>query len=209
MKRQFIQFARIYSAIFSPFFATMMAFIWLFVFTRFSLMTTSYKLHMLFVVLMFTICIPRSSIFVFRRVNKWSHWQLSHREHRHMPYVLTLLSYVACVLLLYQTRSWAFFRGIILSAIVAQVVCFIINIWWKVSTHMVGMGGLVGMVVSFSIVFFFNPTYLLCILIFLSGLLGTCRMLLRQHSLSQVLVGFAIGFTCAMLSLVFRWSVHI
>ena len=186
-----------------------MAFIWLFVFTRFSLMTTSYKLHMLFVVLMFTICIPRTSILVFRRLNQWSHWQLSHREHRHMPYVLTILSYIACLLLLYQTRSWAFFRGILLAAIVAQLVCFIINIWWKVSTHMVGMGGLVGMVVSFSVIFFFNPTYLLCVLILLSGLLGTCRMLLRQHSLAQVVVGFVIGFACAMLFLVFRWSVHI
>ena len=63
------------------------------------------------IVVTFTIFIPLISINVFRRLNSWSHWQLSHREHRHMPYVLSLMSYGACLVLFIQMNTATFFRG--------------------------------------------------------------------------------------------------
>jgi membrane-associated phospholipid phosphatase len=33
--------------------------------------------------------------------------------------------------------------------------------------------------------------------------LGSARMILRQHSLSQVVGGFGVGFVCATLGIIF------
>lgn len=201
MNKRIIIIAKVVSALFSPFYAPVWAFLWLFFFSYLKLLSMPYKLLILGIVVMFTIVVPRLTINLFRRLNKLTHWQLSHREHRHMPYVLTLISYSACLLLFTRINTVMFFRGIIMSALAAQIICAIINVKWKISTHMVGIGGLVGMLISFSLLFFYNPIWPTCGLLILSGVLGTSRMILRQHSLAQVLTGFLVGFLCAQLFL--------
>ena len=49
----------------------------------------------------------------------------------------------------------------------------------------------------------FNPVWWLCLVFFVAGLLGTCRMILRQHSLAQVVAGFWVGFICAAIAILF------
>ena len=98
-----------------------------------------------------------------------------------------------------------FFRGVVMAALISQVICVMVNAWWKISTHMVGMGGLVGALNAFSILFYYNPVFPMSMLILLSGILGTSRMLLRQHSLAQVLAGFAVGYMCAMTFILLSW----
>lgn len=205
MEKRVIQVSKALSALFLPFFAPTWAFLWLLFFSYLRLLPSGYKLLVLAIVVTFTILIPLVSINVFRKLNSWSHWQLSHREHRHMPYALSLLSYVACLVLFIQMNTTTFFRGIIMAAIAAQVICMVVNIWWKISTHMVGMGGLFGLLVSFSLIFYYNPLWPACGLLILSGLLGTSRMVLRQHSLAQVLVGFLVGAFCATIFTLFIW----
>ncbi len=205
MERRLIQIAKILSTVFSPLYMPILAFLWLFFFSFLRMYPMQYKLLVLLIVFTFTIFIPHFSIGLFRRLNRWTHLQLSHREHRHMPYVLTLLSYSACLLLFTRMNTAMFFRGIILSALAAQIICVVVNIFWKVSTRMVGIGGLLGIIIAFSDIFMYNPVWPTCGLLLLSGALGTSRMVLRQHTLSQVLVGFLIGFFCSQLFLLFAW----
>lgn len=204
-EKKLIQAAKIISALFSPFYAPLWAFIGLFLFSYLKLLPFGYKAIILLMVYGFTIFIPRVSIGIFRRINKWTHWQLSHREHRHTPYILTLISYCTCLILMSSMNMAMFIRGIVMAALIAQIICVIINVWWKVSTHMVGMGGLVGSLFAFSSIFFFNPLPFGCVLIFLSGLLGTSRIILRQHSLAQVIVGFIIGLACSTFFILISW----
>jgi membrane-associated phospholipid phosphatase len=41
------------------------------------------------------------------------------------------------------------------------------------------------------------------VVFFLAGLLGTSRMILRQHSLLQVVAGFVVGLVCSAIGLVY------
>jgi membrane-associated phospholipid phosphatase len=84
-----------------------------------------------------------------------------------------------------------------MAALIIQVVCGIINQWWKISTHTAAIGGVTGALLAFSLAFSYNPVWWLCIVIVIAGILGTARMILRQHSLSQVVAGFIVGFLCA------------
>ena len=202
-QKYLMMFAKAYSAVFSPFYAPFWAFTWLFLFSYLRLWPLKYKAFIIGIVLLFTIIIPRLTIDLFRRLNKWTHWQLSHREHRHMPYFITIASYAACVLLFLQLNTALFMRGMILATLVTSLICALINIWWKVSTHMAGMGGLFGTVIAFSYLFYFNPLIPMCSMLLLAGVMGTSRMALRQHSLSQVIVGFLIGAACSMTFILF------
>lgn len=205
MEKRIIQLARILSALCFPFYMPTWAFLWLLFFSYLRLLPLGYKLLILGIVVTFTVLIPVISINAFRRLNSWSHWQLSHREHRHMPYVLSLLSYGTCLLLLLQMNTATFFRCIITTSLAAQLLAMLINLRWKISTHMMGMGGLLGLLIAFSHIFYYNPLWPTCGLLILSGLLGTSRMMLRQHSLAQVLVGFGVGFVCAIIFTLFIW----
>ena len=203
--KRLIRIANTLSILFMPLYAPIWVIIGLFVFSYLSLLPLGYKIFLLATVYIFTIAIPTMGISLVRTVKKWTHMELSHREHRHMPYVLTLLSYSACLVLMTKMNTAMFFRGVVMAALVAQIICVVINAWWKVSTHMVGIGGLVGALHAFSLLFGYNPVWSFCILLLLSGALGTSRMILRQHSLAQVLVGFMIGYSCAMVFILICW----
>ena len=204
-QKYLITAAKIYSAVFSPFYAPFWAFMWLFIFSYLRMWPLGYKVFVISIVLLFTVIIPRVTIDLFRRVNKWTHWQLSHREHRHMPYFITIARYIACLVLFMQLNTALFMRGMILATLVTSLICAIVNIWWKVSTHMAGMGGLFGTVIAFSYLFYFNPIVPMCCMLLLAGLMGSSRMLLRQHSLSQVIIGFLIGAFVTMVFILLAW----
>ena len=82
-------------------------------------------------------------------------------------------------------------------------MCAIVNVWWKISTHTAAIGGVVGAVGAFADIFGFNPLPWFCITILLAGMLGTSRMILRQHSLSEVVVGFVVGVVVGAALIVF------
>ncbi|MBR3093941.1 MAG: hypothetical protein IKG99_13095 [Bacteroidaceae bacterium] len=205
--KQQIQMAKVLSMVFSPFYVPVWSLIGLFLFSHLKLFPLYYKLYVLFVVFCFTVLIPWLSIFVFQRTNRLSRWQMSHRRNLHVSYVLTLISYATCLLLMYKTHVPLLIRNIVVAALVAQVICTLVNLKWKISIHMVGMGGLTGVDFALSNLFFFNPLLPGCILIMLSGLVGTSRIILRQHTLLQVVAGFAVGFACAMLFTLSTWMV--
>lgn len=203
--KRLIQVAKVLSTLLMPLYAPMWVFFGLFLFSYLKMLPWGYKISIIVMVYFFTVFVPTLGITVFRMFKKWTHLELSHREHRHMPYIVALISYAACLVIMTKMNTAMFFRGVVMAALISQIVCVTINAWWKVSTHMVGMGGLVGALNAFSILFFYNPVWPFCALLLLSGALGTSRIVLRQHSLAQVLVGFGIGYVCTMVFILISW----
>ena len=83
------------------------------------------------------------------------------------------------------------------------MLCAIVNIWWKISTHTAAIGGVAGALIAFAEKFMFNPVWWLCLVLIVAGVLGSARIILRQHSLGQVLGGFLVGFVCAFVCVTF------
>ena len=192
--------ARLFTNLFSPFYALIWAVAWLLFFSIIrSYFPLKYRLVLLLIIVVFTIIVPRLTIFVFRKSGGLSRWQFDARTNRHIQYAISLISYVACYLLLKRMYVFDLVAYVVMVAIIAQIICFIINIWWKISVHMVGVGGWIGFVGVFSFRFDFDPVLPTCILLILAGLLGSCQMLFRQHNLVQILAGFFVGLLCALL----------
>ena len=197
--RTLIRTARVISAIFTPFSIPFLAFLILFLFSYLRIMPIQYKLIVLGVVYCFTILMPTLTIFLFRKINGFSPEDLGERKRRFMPFLLTITSYVFCLVMMHRLNIPWYMTGIILAALIMMVICIVVNLKWKLSEHMAGVGAIVGGLVSFSALFGYNPVWWLCLFILIAGVLGTARIILQHHTLGEVLVGFAVGLIVCKL----------
>ena len=196
MKEKNIIFtARIMSMIFTPFYLPIVGLIALFIFSYMSLLPMMYKLVMLAMVYLLTVVAPSLLIHLYRLCQGWTSHELGRKERRLVPYIISIVCYFAC----FFCNTPRVISIIVVVALTIQMVCALINIWWKISTHTAAIGGVAGGLVSYSIAFSFNPLWWLCFVLILAGAVGTARMILRQHSLSQVVTGFLVGVACAIL----------
>ena len=200
MKEKNIIFtARIMSMIFTPFYLPIVGLIALFIFSYMSLLPMMYKLVMLAMVYLLTVVAPSLFIHLYRLCQGWTSHELGRKERRLVPYIISIVCYFACFFWMEYRNTPRIISIIVVVALTIQMVCALINIWWKISTHTAAIGGVAGGLVSYSIAFSFNPLWWLCFVLILAGAVGTARMILRQHSLSQVVTGFLVGAACAIL----------
>ena len=195
--------ARVLSMVFTPFYLPLLGLMALFVFSYLSLLPLAYKLTVLAIVYLFTVLLPTLLIRLYRHYNGWTPIELGRKERRMVPYVLSIACYFACLYLMESLHIPRFMGGILIAALLIQIICALINAWWKISTHTAATGGVAGALFSFAEIFGFNPVWWLCAVLILAGALGTSRMILRQHTLSQVVAGFLVGFVCAVVGILF------
>ncbi len=203
MNKYLIQVARVISVLFTPFYFPVIAFIALMLFSYMSLLPTSVKLTVLVIVYAFTVVLPLLSIYLYRKINGWTRLKASHRPRRMVPYILSMACYGCCLYVMTRMRMPHFMNGILVGALAIQLVCTIINRWFKISTHSAAASGVVGALLAFSLIFSFDPTWYLCLAILMAGAVGTSRIVLRQHTISQVGLGTLVGFICGMLSILY------
>lgn len=195
--------ARVLSAVFTPFYLPVVGLIALFTFSYLSLLPWSYKGLVLVIVCFFTVVMPTFLIRFYRRCQGWTLKELGHKERRMVPYVISIMCYLTCNYLMSELHIPHFMGSILTAALCIQILCALINAWWKISVHMAAIGGMGGALTAFAEIFTFNPVWWLCVVFVLSGLLGTSRMILRQHSLSQVVGGFCVGAVCGSVIIMF------
>lgn len=193
--------ARVMSAVFNPLAIPLLAFIVLFAFSYLRIMPMEYKLIMLGVVLSFTVLLPAATIYIFQKISGLTANDLHQRKHRFAPLLLTITSYVLCLVTMRRMNIPWYMTGIILTALLIMVASAVVNLRWKLSEHTAGSGAIVGGLVAFSELFGYNPVWWLCLFILIAGAVGTARIILNHHSLGEVLGGFLAGFLCALLSL--------
>lgn len=193
--------SKVVSWVFNPFSIPFLAFLILLLFSYLRMLPITYKLIILGIVYTFTILTPSLAIYVYCRLNKLSMKDLTLRHHRYAPFLLTILSYVCCLLLMRKMNIPWYMSGIILAALLMQVICICLNLVWKLSEHMAGAGAIVGGLVAFSALYGYNPIWWLCLFILIAGILGSARISLGHHTVDEVIGGFAIGLLCTLLVL--------
>ena len=183
----------------TPFYLPVLGLIFLFTFSYLSIFPTMYKLLMVLLFYLFSVLLPTYLIHVYSKYEGWTTKQLINRERRMVPYVISILCYFLGFYLLTLMNTPDFISVIFVVAIIIQVLCAAVNRWWKISIHSAGIGGVTGRVVAFSFILSFDPTWWLCMLLLIAGLVGTARMVLRQHSLAQIVCGYLIGLASGFI----------
>jgi hypothetical protein len=146
------------------------------------------------VVFVTTFLMPALSSWFMVRQGKISSLEMYDRKERSIPFFFTLISFIACIFLLYKLPVPRLITLFVSGGAVIILYAFIVNLRWKISIHMIGIGGLMGMMFSYSYLFHVHMIYLLIGIAVLAGALGTARMILKAHSPGQVYAGFLSGF---------------
>lgn len=196
-------FSRILSAAFNPFLIPLYVFILLFQFTYMAIMPPAYKLFLLSMVTTFTVLSPALFIGIYKWTNKWTMKELGERKRRFVPYLLTIMSYATCLLILYRMHFPYYFSGVITACLLGLTICTLANFRWRLSVHLTGCGLLIGALLAYSLLLRFNPVWWLCGFILLAGIQGTARISLHRHTLFEVIAAFVAGMFCGITGILF------
>lgn len=120
-------------------------------------------------------------------------------KERILPLAFTLIPYILSVYFLIKLPIPFVIAAFMLGASLIVASCLIISYWWKISIHMVGVGGLVGFIIAFSIRLYTDVIPYLIISVFIAGLLASARLYSKAHKPIQVYLGFALGFLIMLL----------
>src|SRR5690606_20889008 len=131
-----------------------------------------------------------------------------HREERIVPFAMAAIYHGITYYVL--RRSEIPLHPMLLSALagvlLATLLTTFITIRWKISAHMVGIGGLIGAISGSSAVHALPLLPLIALLIIVAGLLGTARLIAGEHTPAQIyagaLLGFAATYFCVLLEVV-------
>ena len=191
--RRIMTLAKIVSMFSSPFYLPIIGLGALFTLSYLSSFPFIYKMFVLIMVYLFTVLMPTSLIRLYHWYHGSTPFELGARERRMIPYLVSILCYFSCYYSMMLLHVPHLMGSIVVAALATQIICAVINLWWKISVHMAAIGAMTGSLVAFSAIFMFNPIEWLCILFLFAGLVGSARMILRQHTLRQLNIGYLIG----------------
>jgi membrane-associated phospholipid phosphatase len=166
----------------------------------FSFLSLRWRLVSVLGTLLFTGIFPAVPILLMYKRGEVHDVFISRREERTLPYVFSLVSYFFWVIFLWRVVRLPFFIvaiGIFITASIVAIV--LINMRWKISAHLSGMGALSGGALGIAYRLGDNPVALILTLFFISSLVALARIELKAHTPAQTLGGYLLGFTAALL----------
>ncbi len=158
-----------------------------------------------------TFLLPSFSLLMLRQLDFIKSIELEDKKDRIIPFIVTGIFYIGLAVFFVKTPNHSPFllTVFILGATIGLWVSFIVNLFTKISLHAVAIAGFLAIVIitmqnlefdhllinlgSFG-VFNMSIRTLLMLVIFLTGLVGTSRLLLRAHAPFQVYAGYFVGF---------------
>ena len=144
-----------------------------------------------------TIILPLSVVpfYISQKVIKSIHMETS--RERIIPLTMNSIFFYLGFYLLNKLQVPDLIKMYVLASFSVVVVTLLISLKWKISIHMIGIGGLTGAVISISWHLGVDMKGIWMGLILCSGLIGFARLELNIHTPAQVYAGFVTGFIVA------------
>lgn len=172
----------------------------LFVYTDFNILFAGQFFRFLSPVFFCTCFLPVCTIYLLKRAGLIKDFSLSERQDRFVPYLVTFVLYCLLIYWFYSANLFIWFLASLFAPVLLIAIGGIINLFWKISAHMMGIGGLIGCTLSVCYnVKGTNPYVLFIILFILAGCLGVSRLILKRHTPAQVYTGFIVGLVASYL----------
>ena len=189
--------ARIISYLFHPLLISLYVFLVLLnVNTFFSPeLAFSFKLTLLGVICLTTILFPLLFIFLLYKIKLVRSLFLESREERIYPLLIIAIFYYLTYYIMKGIRISPVFSYYMLGATFLAILALIITFYRKISLHMLGIGGMFGLILGLAFNLSLNVVYFLLLAIFVAGITGFARLKLNSHKPSEIYSGFLVGAT--------------
>ncbi|MDD3568779.1 MAG: hypothetical protein PHT92_10300 [Bacteroidales bacterium] len=152
------------------------------------------KRIILVVVAINTLALPLLTIPLFNRMGIIKSIQMHEHRERIIPIAFTLVPYIFSFYFLKRLPIPSEVSLFMLGASINLAIALVVSIWWKISLHMIGIGGLVGLFFALSTRIYFEITTYLIAAVAIAGIVAWARLRLNTHNPPQVYVGFILGW---------------
>ena len=151
----------------------------------------------------FSLILPLLSVFILLLTKKIDSLEMPKKEERFLPILFASIWMILGFYFMKEIFSYApIMKSIYLGAIYVMLIALLITKKWKISLHMLAIGGATGVLIMLEFLFGQN-LMLLLITILISGILGFSRLSLKAHSLNQIYAGFIVGNIIMGLSILY------
>ncbi|MCK4360166.1 MAG: hypothetical protein KAV70_00355, partial [Bacteroidales bacterium] len=128
------------------------------------------KWQILGMIFLITFLFPLFMMILFQRIGIIKSLYMKTKEERTLPYLMTIIFYYLASYLLKQLQISPIFYYFILGATFLIIITLIINFFWKISIHMIGVGGMLGILMGLSFLFMIDIPFLIILLVLCSGI---------------------------------------
>jgi hypothetical protein len=157
------------------------------------LITVEGKSLILTITILCTFVIPIAFLPLLYFQKLVSSFTLNDKQERVLPLIITFILYYFSFYIFRRLGVPLFIQAFQLASTLSVLVTLLITLKWKVSSHLVGIGGIIGLI--FILLFYYHSSLFLYLIaaLFLAGCIGFARLSLNEHTPSQVYVGLAVG----------------
>lgn len=153
------------------------------------------KLVITLTVFAFTFLLPVLNLLILYKMKYISSLKIEDRKERTFPLLISAFCYLGLFYLIYDFNIWPAIKLFVLGAGIGILITTIVNFWWQISAHMIGVGGMFGAMIALSIYLQMPLFFSLSACIIVAGFIGFARLILKAHNPAQVYVGFLTGLT--------------
>lgn len=148
-----------------------------------------------------TFLIPVSLIpfFLYRKII--FNVEMKGRKERFLPMFITTIFYFFTYYIFVRIQVSHILQLFILASAISVMAGFLTTLKWKISAHLIGIGGLTGGVIALAFKYYLDLELILMILFLVTGLLAWARLKLNSHNQAQVYAGYFTGLIIMLLTI--------
>jgi len=190
-----MRFAQFISVLGHPLFMPVYAMVLIFEFNPYIdlQVPNSIQVIVLTILSVFTILLPLITAIILQKLGVVQSIYMKTAEERKWPFLLSVLWYFLGFEILTNLALPVSLYLLMIGAIAVILIAHFITLRWKISIHMLGIGGVIGAMIGLSQRFQFDHFYLILVLFFIAGLIGYARLKTNSHNYRQVYAGFILG----------------
>jgi len=154
---------------------------------------------LIWIVVLSTFVFPLIFILILYKNRLIKSVNMDAKEERILPLIITGIFYFLAYYIVRQTHLDLIFQLLFLGSAILIILSLIISIRWKISMHMIGVGGFVGALIGINQRIHADVTFYVILGVLVCGLVGFARLKLKAHTQSQVYAGLIVGFLGMLL----------
>ncbi|AQG78704.1 hypothetical protein [Spirosoma montaniterrae] len=166
--------------------------------------SNSLRFSLLVLIFIGTFAVPSLLIYYLFRSGYVRSMQLDTLADRRLPYFLTALIYTFLTYLFaYRMQLVSVVApeiAVMLGSIAVSILLVgVISLYWQISAHSVGIGGVLGGIAGLMLKFGLSELYSsLLVLVLLAGFVASARLKLNAHTPAQIVAGLVLGLAVSV-----------
>ncbi|MCO5230127.1 MAG: hypothetical protein M9958_03125 [Chitinophagales bacterium] len=161
--------------------------------------------HVLMSVFINTFMMPAIAILMMKGIGFIKNLEMEDKKDRIIPFIATMTFYIWAFLAVKDYFNFMpnIYIIFMLGTVISLMASFFINLFFKLSIHMVGVSGLLVATMLMMMSAEKSLITIFLLIITLNGLIATARLYLKAHTVKELYIGFLVGIGGQMLAVTF------